>query len=100
RPPKRCRLINGEYVRFSMEFKSKASIKQKIKSCEKCGFADQRILVLHHTDGNHKNNSENNLIVLCPNCHALAHLKLLDARGLDSSSMPLPPHIGFRGKTR
>lgn len=28
-------------------------------------------LELHHIDGNHLNNNKNNLILLCPNCHAL-----------------------------
>lgn len=28
-------------------------------------------LEVHHTDGNHNNNVESNLQVLCPNCHAL-----------------------------
>ena len=28
-------------------------------------------LELHHIDGNHENNSKDNLQLLCPNCHAL-----------------------------
>lgn len=28
-------------------------------------------LDIDHIDGNHKNNTENNLRLLCPNCHAL-----------------------------
>ena len=28
-------------------------------------------LEIEHIDGNYKNNSENNLILLCPNCHSL-----------------------------
>jgi predicted HNH restriction endonuclease len=28
-------------------------------------------LELHHKDGNRYNNSLNNLMLLCPNCHAL-----------------------------
>lgn len=42
--------------------------------CEKCGLStwlDQPIaLEVHHKDGNHINNSEENLQLLCPNCHA------------------------------
>lgn len=100
RPPKRFRFVNGETVQFSMDFNRLSSIKHKITSCEKCGFDDRRTLVLHHVDGNHKNNESNNLIILCPNCHALAHLQLLDGKGMDSSSIPLPPHIGFRRKKK
>lgn len=45
--------------------------------CEECGW--DRIntqtkkcpLEIHHKDGNYKNNNENNLQILCPNCHSL-----------------------------
>ncbi len=46
-------------------------------SCQKCGWnqINQFIglvpLQIHHIDGNCMNNSENNLQLLCPNCHAL-----------------------------
>lgn len=43
--------------------------------CEKCGsekWLDSPIpLELHHQDGDHFNNSLDNLVLLCPNCHAL-----------------------------
>lgn len=44
--------------------------------CESCGVSTQwedgRIaLQVHHIDGNRKNNQLDNLMVLCPNCHAL-----------------------------
>lgn len=43
--------------------------------CEECGnteWNNQQIpLEIHHKDGNHLNNSLENLILLCPNCHAL-----------------------------
>lgn len=45
--------------------------------CEQCGFDKINpysllpILEIHHRDGNYKNNTEENLQVLCPNCHAL-----------------------------
>lgn len=45
--------------------------------CEKCGFNEinqytgNPILQLHHKDGDCKNNTEENLEVLCPNCHAM-----------------------------
>lgn len=46
-------------------------------SCQKCGwnkvneFTDLVPLQIHHIDGDCKNNKENNLELLCPNCHAL-----------------------------
>lgn len=43
--------------------------------CEQCNlskwFNNLIILEVHHKDGNHNNNSEENLELLCPNCHSL-----------------------------
>lgn len=45
--------------------------------CECCGWSEINKytntipLEIHHKDGNYKNNSEENLQVLCPNCHSL-----------------------------
>lgn len=45
-------------------------------SCIQCGFNKTRdngqsILEIDHIDGDHTNNTRENLRVLCPNCHAL-----------------------------
>jgi len=46
---------------------------QKItKKCVVCGF--NKVVELHHLDHNHKNNSETNLIGLCPNHHKMVHV--------------------------
>ena len=41
--------------------------------CEICGIktwlGKPIVLQIHHLDGNHKNNSVDNLQLLCPNCH-------------------------------
>lgn len=45
--------------------------------CAKCGWGEKneftnRIpLELEHIDGNYLNNTEENLTILCPNCHSL-----------------------------
>lgn len=45
--------------------------------CARCGWGEinrytKRIpLEIEHIDGNYKNNKEENLILLCPNCHSL-----------------------------
>jgi endogenous inhibitor of DNA gyrase (YacG/DUF329 family) len=45
--------------------------------CEKCGFegtnpyTGRSVLQIHHMDGDCTNNKEENLQVLCPNCHAM-----------------------------
>ena len=39
--------------------------------CAVCGWdEDADILQVHHIDENRQNNIVNNLIILCPNCHA------------------------------
>lgn len=46
-------------------------------ACENCGFSGvnpftgNSILEVHHKDGDYTNNKEENLQVLCPNCHAM-----------------------------
>ena len=47
--------------------------------CEQCGwheinpFTNLVPLEIHHKDGNYENSYEDNLIVLCPNCHSLTN---------------------------
>lgn len=49
---------------------------EKHRECQECGFSEHpEILVIHHIDGNRRNNDDSNLIILCPNCHALKHYK-------------------------
>jgi len=48
-----------------------------IDKCAKCGWGEINTytnkipLEIEHIDGNYKNNNEENLILLCPNCHSL-----------------------------
>ena len=45
--------------------------------CSRCGWGEINTytnllpLEIEHIDGNFKNNNEENLILLCPNCHSL-----------------------------
>ncbi len=45
--------------------------------CEKCGWGETNKftgnipLEIHHKDGDYTNNKEENLQLLCPNCHSL-----------------------------
>lgn len=41
--------------------------------CARCGISDKRVLVVHHKDGNRRNNNINNLERICCNCHAILH---------------------------
>ena len=45
----------------------------RILKCEICGLEDEKLLVRHHRDKNHKNNSKLNIQILCWNCHVLQH---------------------------
>lgn len=51
--------------------KLKQSVLDRDKSCQKCGSAEN--LVVHHIDGNDRNNSLGNLITLCHSCHGGLH---------------------------
>ncbi len=42
------------------------------KKCHICGF--DKIVDLHHKDGNHDNSSKDNLVALCPNHHKMIHM--------------------------
>ena len=52
-------------------------LKQANNKCGSCGWGIENKytgvvpLQIHHVDGNYKNNSPGNLVVLCPNCHSL-----------------------------
>ena len=50
---------------------------RKINKCEECGISEwngKKIeCELDHIDGNSKNNSFDNLRILCPNCHSQTH---------------------------
>jgi predicted nucleic acid-binding Zn ribbon protein len=75
------KFLNSEYIldgnnglpKFIREYLlDKAQYK-----CELCGFegynqkTGKTILQIHHKDGNSSNNTPENLLVICPNCHAM-----------------------------
>jgi len=43
------------------------------KKCISCGY--DKVIAIHHIDHDRTNNDKNNLVPLCPNCHALVHWK-------------------------
>jgi hypothetical protein len=46
--------------------------------CKDCDEERRYLLTVHHKDGNRENGSDDNLEVLCMNCHGKRHLKLVD----------------------
>ena len=67
--------LSGEY-NISNHIRKYLFIKYENK-CSECGwnkinpFTKTIPLEIHHKDGNYLNNSEDNLQLLCPNCHSL-----------------------------
>ena len=65
----------GDY-QISMHIKRYLFNKYNNK-CARCGWGEINFytgnipLEIEHIDGNYKNNTEENLILLCPNCHSL-----------------------------
>jgi hypothetical protein len=46
----------------------------KPKKCERCGYdKHEAAVVVHHKDRNRMNDADDNLEVLCANCHAIEH---------------------------
>jgi len=45
----------------------------KLRICLLCETRDERVLIGHHKDHNRKNNTIENLVWLCFNCHFLVH---------------------------
>lgn len=76
-PPKPISLYFENKIEISSYKLKNKLLKEKIKSyeCEICGlerWQNKKIpLELHHIDGNNKNNSLENVLLICPNCHAL-----------------------------
>ena len=68
-----CELCGKEFIPNSP--RQKFCTEAHFHKCEICGLQkwnNQKIpLELHHINGNNKDNSLNNLQLLCPNCHAL-----------------------------
>ena len=67
--------MRGAY-QISSYIKTYLFIKYNNK-CARCGwgeinkYTNKIPLEIEHIDGNYKNNNEENLILLCPNCHSL-----------------------------
>lgn len=60
----------------------------------KCGwnkknvYIDKCMLDIHHIDGNKKNNKEDKLVLLCPNCHSLTeNYRYINGKNRKSASI-------------
>ena len=57
-------------------------LKKYDHTCQFCGFRATSRQDVHHIDGNHRNNKEENLVVACRLCHLCHHLGFIGARDL------------------
>lgn len=77
-----CKWKKGEITGLRGDYQISMNIKKYIfnkynNKCARCGwgvinkYTNTLPLEIEHIDGNYKNNKEENLILLCPNCHSL-----------------------------
>lgn len=61
--------------RLEMQRMRNYMLRNEVNACELCGFGFTNILQVHHKIPLSKGGTNHplNLIVLCPNCHALVH---------------------------
>lgn len=60
----------GKYLDDSQNYRLKA-LRTYSNKCAICNYDEEpKILQVHHIDENRSNNKLDNLIILCPNCHA------------------------------
>lgn len=81
------------------EYKSAHGLRKAYKEkygdkCQKCNWSEVNVFYnlipteLHHKDGNDKNNDENNLELLCPNCHSLTKYYMFYGRKHTPANVP------------
>ena len=68
-------LMNEDFNNLSFSRMRKRVILEQNNKCGRCTLSkwlgEELVLELDHKDGNNRNNTRNNLIALCPNCHSL-----------------------------
>jgi hypothetical protein len=64
RPRDKAEEIRGIKIRL---------LKHRGEKCERCQYPKKEILEVHHKNRNRKDNSDGNLEIICPNCHAMEH---------------------------
>ena len=81
-----------------------AFYREVTKECDNCGF--NKIVQIHHLNGNTRDNSKNNVVGLCPNCHKMIHMyqfyeeikEKLSKKGFDVSIVHPTNYVNRREK--
>jgi len=81
----RLRKKRFENIRIYRKWKGSRELKEYLiktyGACQICGWkVEVNVLEAHHKDRNKKNNNENNLILICPNCHSIDHYNNKDGQ--------------------
>lgn len=65
---------NGQCISRRIQRETAIAIRQ---TCDHCGYgSDPDLLVIHHKDHDPSNGTPENILLLCPNCHAAEHKRL------------------------
>ncbi len=64
---------HSNYVNGGTSYRATMTRSGAKEECFRCKVNDTRILAVHHIDRNRSNNSIENLMYLCHNCHHLIH---------------------------
>lgn len=64
---------HANYTNGKSSYRNRLLRESKSKKCSRCGLDDERVLAVHHLDGNREHNEPANLAWLCHNCHFLIH---------------------------
>lgn len=67
---------DGEYEskKASWEITRKGVLERDNFSCVYCGFSAKKYQDVHHLDGDHTNDDQDNLVTACKLCHATKHI--------------------------
>lgn len=86
-------------LKKNTNYKSDSLKKRLIKNgtkenkCELCGISGEEVILeLHHIDGDHYNNTLDNLQILCPNCHS----KTYNFRGRGQKRTNIPKSLSVK----
>lgn len=71
------KILEADFNTLGYDSRCKRIKNEQNNKCNKCGLSEWQgqklVLEIEHRDGNHQNNSRENLEALCPNCHSLTH---------------------------